>query len=49
MTSGRGRHDGNQGRTDRHEAGQAKARGPAESLSGARDRDEAEGHRSGKD
>ena len=46
MQSGHGRHGGNQGKTDKHEA---EDRGMAESLSGGRDRDEAEGHTSGKD
>ena len=49
MKSSHGRHGGNQGKTDKHEAEQAKDRGMAESLSGGRDRDEAEGHTSGKD
>ena len=49
MKSSDGRHGGNQGKTDKHEAEQDKQRGLAESLSGARDRDEAEGHTSGKD
>ena len=49
MKSSHGRHGGNQGKTDKHKAEQAKDRGMAESLSGARDRDEAEGHTSGKD
>jgi hypothetical protein len=44
-----GRHGGNQGRTEKHESEQSKRGGMAESLSGARDRDEAEGHTSGKD
>jgi hypothetical protein len=49
MKSSHGRHGGNQGKTDRSEAEQAKHRGLAESLSGVRDKDEAEGHISGKD
>lgn len=49
MKSSHGRHGGNQGKTDKHEAEQARGRGMAESMSGARDRDEAEGHTSGKD
>lgn len=51
MKSSHGRHGGNQGKTDKHEAEQAKARGQgmAASLSGVRDEDEAEGHTSGKD
>ncbi|HEY0629091.1 MAG TPA: hypothetical protein VGD23_07160 [Sphingomicrobium sp.] len=49
MKNSHGRHGGNQGKTDRHEAQQDKSRGMAESLSGARDQDEAEGHTSGKD
>ena len=48
MKSSHGRHGGNQGKTDKHEAEQAKARGPAASLSGARDEDEAQGHTSGR-
>jgi hypothetical protein len=49
MKTSHGRHGGNQGKTDKHEAERAKARGMGESLSGARDHDEAEGHTSGKD
>ena len=49
MKSSHGRHGGNQGKTDKNEAEQVKGRGMAESLSGARDRDEAEGRTSGKD
>ena len=50
MKSSHGRHGGNQGKTDKHEAEQAKARGGVEaSLSGAREQDEAEGHTSGKE
>ena len=48
MKGSHGRHGGNQGKTDKHEAEQAKARGMAESLSGGRDEDEAEGHTSGR-
>ena len=48
MKSSHGRHGGNRGKIDKHEAEQAKARGLAESLSGARDEDEAEGHTSGR-
>lgn len=49
MKSSHGRHGGNRGKTDKHEAEQAKSRGMAESLSETRDRDEAEGHTSGKE
>lgn len=49
MKSSHGRHGGNQGKTDKHEAEQANHRGLGESLSGTRDQDEAEGHTSGKD
>jgi hypothetical protein len=49
MKSSHGRHGGNQGKNDKNEAEQARNRGLAESLSGARDRDDAEGHTSGKD
>jgi len=51
MKTSQGRHGGNQGRTDKHEAEQAKARGGgmAESLSGTRNQDEAEGRTSGKE
>ena len=49
MKSSHGRHGGNQGKTDKHEADQAKARGTAASQSGARDEDEAEGRTSGKE
>jgi hypothetical protein len=49
MKSSHGRHGGNRGRTDKHEADQARSGGMAESLSGARDQEEAEGHTSGKD
>jgi hypothetical protein len=49
MKSNHGRHGGNQGKTDRDEAEQARRRGLGESLGGTRDRDEAEGHTSGKD
>lgn len=49
MKTSHGRRGGNQGKTDKHEAEQAKACGKAESLSGARDEDETEGHTSGKD
>ena len=49
MKSSDGRHGGNQGKTDKHEAEQAKDRGMAESLSGTRDKDEAEGRTSGKE
>ena len=49
MKNSHGRHGGNQGKTDRHEAEQVRHKGFAESLSGARDEDEAEGHTSGKD
>ena len=48
MKTSHGRHGGNQGKTDKHEAEQARSRGMAESLSGARDQNEAEGHTSGK-
>jgi hypothetical protein len=46
-----GRHGGNRGKTDRNEAEQDKQSRsePESSLSGARDRDEREGHTSGKD
>ncbi len=47
MKSSHGRHGGNQGKTDKHEAEQTKARGTAASLSGARDEDETQGHTSG--
>ena len=45
-----GRHGGNHGQNDRHEAEQdKKSRSELEgSLSGARDRDEREGHTSGR-
>lgn len=45
-----GRHGGNHGKTDRNEAKQHKqSQSELEaSLSGARDRDEREGHTSGK-
>ena len=49
MKSSHGRHGGNQGKTDTQEAEQARKGGTAESLSGARDQDKAEGHTSGKD
>jgi hypothetical protein len=49
MKSSDGRHGGNRRTSDKHEAEQAKGRGLAHSLSGARDRNEAEGHTSGKD
>ena len=49
MKRSQGRHGGNQGKIDRHEAEQARGQGVAASLSGARDRDKAEGHTSGKD
>ena len=49
MKSSHGRHGGNQGKTDRHEAGQSKQSGLAESLSGSRDPDETEGRTSGKE
>ena len=49
MKTSHGRHGGNQGKTDKHEAEQARSRGTAASLSGARDQGEAEGHTSGKD
>ncbi len=46
-----GRHGGNHGQNDRHEAEQDKqSKSELESsLAGARDRDEREGHTSGKD
>jgi hypothetical protein len=49
MKTSHGRHGGNQGKTDKHEAEQARHSGLAESLSGTRDKDEAEGHTSGKE
>lgn len=49
MKNSHGRHGGNQGKTDRHEAEQARRQGLADSLSGKRDADEAEGHTSGKE
>ena len=49
MKSSDGRHGGNQGKTDKHEAEQARDSGLAESLSGTRDKDEAEGRTSGKE
>lgn len=51
MKSSHGRHGGNQGKTDKHEAEQARPKGGGmgDSLSVARDQDEAEGHTSGKD
>ena len=49
MKSTHGRHGGHAGETDKHEVEQAKSRGMAESLSGARNQDETEGHTSGKD
>ena len=49
MQSGHGRHGGNQGKTDKHEAVQAKARETGVRLSGARDEDGAHGHTSGRD
>jgi hypothetical protein len=51
MKSSDGRHGGHQGKTDKHEADQAKGKGDsmAQSLSGTRDQDEAEGDTSGKD
>ena len=49
MKSSHGRHGGNQGKTDKHEAEQARRGGTAESISGSRDRDEVEGHTSGKE
>ena len=49
MKSSHGRHGGNQGKTERHEAEQAKQPGMAESLSGTRDQDEAEGRTSGRE
>ena len=49
MRSSNGRHGGNHGKTDRHEAEQSKYRGQAESLSGTRDQDETEGRTSGKE
>ncbi len=44
MKSSDGRHGGNQGKADKHEADQAKGKGAgmAGSLSGTRDQDEAE-------
>ncbi|MDV3258433.1 MAG: hypothetical protein LOX97_11800 [Sphingomonas sp.] len=48
MKSSQGRHGGNQGRNDRNEAEQARGHKMANSLSVARDRDEVEGHTSGK-
>jgi hypothetical protein len=50
MKTSHGRHGGNQGKTDKHEAEQARSKGGmGDSLSVARDQDEAEGHTSGKD
>ena len=49
MKRSHGRHGGNQGKTDRHEAEQDQDQGPAASLSGTRNQDEAEGHTSGKE
>lgn len=49
MRKSHGRHGGNQGKTDRHEAEQSKDRGLGASLAGIRDEDEAEGHPSGKE
>ena len=51
MKNSHGRHGGNQGRTDKHEAEQAKSKsgGMGDSLSGAREENDVEGHTSGKD
>ena len=53
MKNGEGRHGGNQGRTDRNEAEQAKQQAghntDVDSLTRTRDQDEAEGHTSGKE
>ncbi len=53
MKTSHGRHGGNQGRTDRNEAEQAKRQGElntdVDSLTRTRDQDEAEGHTSGKE
>lgn len=50
MRTSHGRHGGNRGKTDKREAEQAKSKGSmGDSLSVARDREEAEGHTSGKD
>ena len=49
MKTSHGRHGGNQGKNDKHEAEQARGRGMAESLSGTREENEAEGHTSGKE
>ena len=49
MKNSDGRHGGNRGKTDKHEAEQARSRGMAASLSEGRDRDEKEGHTSGKE
>lgn len=49
MENSHGRHGGNQGKTDKHEAEQAKRSGLAESLSGSRDKNETEGRTSGKE
>lgn len=50
MENSDGRQGGNQGgRTEKHGSDQAKRGGMAETLSGARDGDEAEDHTSGKD
>ncbi len=53
MKSSEGRHGGNQGRTDRYEAEQAKRNAGlntnVDSLTRERDQHEAEGHTSGKE
>jgi len=53
MKNSQGRHGGNQGRTDRNEAEQAKKNAglntDTDSLTRERDQDEAEGHTSGKE
>jgi len=50
MKNSDGRHGGNQGRNDRHEAGQAKAavrNTDVDSLRRGREQEKAEGHTSG--
>lgn len=53
MKTSHGRHGGNEGRTDRNEAAQARQQGglntDIDSLTRTRDQDEAEGHTSRKE